>query len=371
MLSEHRVISCGITELLIRLPLLFAASPIRYSAARVSRLCGLGHPLCFGSLVRMNLNRKVLLAALVGTITVTGFGCRGTWDLDVSIDTPVGEGALIIHHEGGKTRVDEVPGDATVDIEFLDENGDAIDPGAQGVGEGESVQTPGNAKSVVISGASNHTGGCTGCTGVATPPWAAGDPPSPFVEMWIQVLPLVPDYSTGGSFGNAIFSADVRVPESYDAREIYEFIRPLLIQGPGYPVPHSDTEFDISITSFTRLIPNASALADSQRKRPSGKRKATSKKAGRAGFTLYSMDETLDFTSFDLSMNGFQAGDNGVLATGQYYDAPNGWKVIEVKVPDAALLYGATFASMFGHLHTRTTEDGALLETNFDLAAAE
>lgn len=319
----------------------------------------------------MKVNRKALFAALVGIVTVTGIGCRGIWGMEVTVNTPVLGGTVVLRHESGEVKVDELPEDTAVDLEFLDENGDTIDPGAQGVEEGDSVQVPPNAKSVAVSGASGHTGGCTGCTGAATPPWAVGTQPSLFVEKWIQVLPLVPDYSTGGLFGNAVFSAEVRVPENYDARDIYEFIRPLLINGPGFPVPHSATEFDISITSFTRFIPNRPDLAGSNRKQPTGKKKTTSKKTDRLGFTVYSMDETMDFTSFDLTLNGIQVGDDGVLATSQYYDAPNGWKVVEVKVPDSVLIYGATFASMIGHIRTQTAEDSILLETSFDLAATE
>ena len=145
----------------------------------------------------------------------------------------------------------------------------------------------------------------------------------------------------------------MRVPSESSATDIYELVKPILINGPGTPVPTSPTGINIEIETFTRVVPNGLVSFS-----------ATTPTVKSGGMRVFSMDVTDAFTLYDLDINGVHLADSSILTTGRHYTAPPGWRIVEVNVPDSVLVYDSTSASLLFDLWTQTPEDPIVVETH-------
>ena len=313
----------------------------------------------------------------LGLVLVAGVvACKAAWNFELEGDCTLLKGDVRFGYDGRDIEAKELPDDVGVDLEFTDDDGNVISPGAQGVREGNKVDVPAGATTVIITGPSKKQDGCFGCSAMldlgddvdrvamadfdlgllnaAAAPQRAADAAIPtYREVWIHVETLIPDYDGNSALKNVAFHADMRVPSESSATDIYELVKPILINGPGTPVPTSPTGINIEIETFTRVVPNGLVSFS-----------ATTPTVKSGGMRVFSMDVTDAFTLYDLDINGVHLADSSILTTGRHYTAPHGWRIVEVNVPDSVLVYDSTSASLLFDLWTQTPEDPIVVETH-------
>ncbi len=335
--------------------------------------------------------------------------CKAIWNFEAEAELVGQKGKVKLQYDGTDINVDELPGEAKVDMEFTDEDGNPIPPGASGVGEGNKVTPPPGATTVVVTGPSSNQGGCSGCSAmldlgndlddvrVAHATFDRDEPvvamaglfsfgqpqqiqhsggqqsqrvaiqPSGFVSKWVQVETFIPDYEGDSLLGNVRFHADVIVPDTWTALDIFtNLIRPIIVNGAGYPVPNGPG-LSCEIEQFTKVVPNGFTLGFAG---TGGSGSGTGIMQGfpvqliGQGMRVFTMDVTEQFDLYDLTINGTPVADNSILQTSNHYAAPNGWRVVEVNVPDSLLNYSSTSASLSYLMHTQTPEDPIVLTSS-------
>lgn len=295
---------------------------------------------------------------VTATAGLLATACASRFYLKAEGTTIFGGGAIEIVVKPGSVEPKELPEDVSVDMEFLDANGEPMPPGAQGVQEGNAVTPPNGAMVVVISGPSSVQTGCVGCSAgpqSSGPGRSQADGQPYYQDRWIHVENIVPDFDGSNVLGNVIFNAGVRVPLQYSALDVYELVRPILLGGAGVPVPNDPVGISVDVRLFNRVsvVPwpvfpgfggSGGLLAGAHLPRV-------------GGLEFETMDVTSAFTSYDLVVNGHQIADDTILATSNHESAPNGWRVVRAMVPEILLDYSTTHANIDFELRARTAED--------------
>lgn len=170
--------------------------------------------------------------------------------------TVLGDGAVELGYDGKSVKAEELPDDTAVDLEYLGADGEPIPTGTQGVQERDEVKVPDGAFVVVISGPSNVTSGCIGCSAALQSP--VGDRPlgkfnTHFQERRIHLETLVPDVDGSSALGNVVLRADARVPLQYSTLDVYGLVRPILEGGAGVGVPIDPTGDSVDVRLFQRI----------------------------------------------------------------------------------------------------------------------
>jgi hypothetical protein len=332
--------------------------------------------------------------------------CKAVWNFEAEGELLGAKGRLKANYDGRDIALEEVPNDEAVDMEFVDEDGNAVPPGASGVNEGDKVTPPDGATTVIITGPSDNQGGCVGCSAMLdlghdpeevqvahveydedapvaamaglgaaepqrTPHQQTGSTgPVPFFkDRYIEVRTFIPDYAGTSALQNVIFHADVRVPSNFDALDIYELVKPALLNGPGSFLPSNPSGINVEVERFNRFVPNGRIRLAPNPDPLGGPIPFVPIRLG--GMKVFAFDKTNTFTEFDLNVNGTQVATSAILSTGQHYAAPNGWRVVEANVPDNVLNYDATSAWIQLDLITKTPEDPLNLELHYYAATWE
>ncbi len=339
------------------------------------------------------------LGMCLGLVCLVIVACEATWNFEAGVDLKELNGELEMSYDGTRIDVEETPDDTRVDIDFTDENGDVVPPGAQGVGEGDQVTPPVGATTAVITGPSSAYS-CTGCSAmlwggpcqdrvaavesvVQGPADAAAfgvqqgiqsggrEPavalPRHFIKRWVYIMTFIPDYAGTGALGNPDAWFEVTVPSVWTSTDIYEnLIRTVLQAGPGYDLPNGQG-ISVDVSHYYRFIPHGVKVnypAAGGVSRPGSGSMAV---LGH-GLRVIAADVTQDFVYYELDVNGVKVAASPVLSSpSTYYAAPNGWKVVDVNVPDTLLQYNATSFTFDGLLRTQTVEDPTIIELSANM----
>lgn len=259
-----------------------------------------------------------LCAALAASLVI--IACAGTSSFKVDVAVAGQEGHAEFRHDsaGHKVKITNATGEP-MDVSFRDANGNQVGTTSHGVASGESVDVPAGATEVVVS------------TPAATPPPSGGTGghmaeiggdfefaaqqlspqravAQPLQSYRIRVAPLAPDEDGTAQFANVTFDCNVLAPvKGWDAqKDGWNLIAPILLAGPGTPIPAS-----VEIVSFVRV----------QREK--------------LGARIVAADFG-HFTDFRLTWNGTYGYADLAAGHGVSKFAPgNGWEVCETFVPIA------------------------------------
>ena len=311
-------------------------------------------------MVHSKLQRRSL-GLLGGALALALVACSAKWYFKADGKFLGAGGSVEFHYDGTKVKPEKLPDDTRVDMEFLDEQGQAIPPGAQGVGAGDEVAPPDGAVTVVLSGPSGVQTGCIGCSASpqGVPPVASQDPGRAelyFEERWIHVETIVPDIDGSNALGNVVFHAQVRVPLHYTAVDVYELVHPILLGGAGTSVPNDPSGIAVDVALFQRIRVNLLPVGSGHTGGGSGF-SAGSKVLRVGGLEFETMDVTSAFVEYDLAVDGHPVADVGILSTSNHESAPNGWRVVRLTGPELLLDYSSTHANLAFELRVRTAED--------------
>jgi hypothetical protein len=257
-----------------------------------------------------------LCAALCASLIV--IACTGTTSFRVGANIAGQEGSAEFNHDSStrKVKITNSTGEP-MDVGFRDANGNPVGGTTTGVPSGGSVDVPAGATEVVVTTPatppSGGTGGHMAEIGDGNGAFAAQQVgahqravPAQLRTYRIRVAPLVADEDGSARLANVSFDCNVLAPVAgWDAQqEGWALISPILLAGPGTPVPSN-----VEIVSFVCA----------QREK--------------LGMRIVAADVG-HFTAFTLDWNGqFGYAD---LAAGhgvQSFATGNGWEVCEAFIP--------------------------------------
>lgn len=275
-------------------------------------------------------------AGLLAVVALSFAACTGTGYVEAT-GAGFGVSGKIkgVYHNCGQAKCahfDEIRGNARVDVEFRDANGNKIQgTGATGVAAGDSVTVPAGAATMTVSGPSSATS-CTGCgsgsgsgtgggTGGTGGTGTGGQMADAFTpsdletalvnqgEAWLYVFPLDAQIEapapSSGRLSNTYASFDFRFRGQTTHDQLWALVAPIMLADVG-SMPAAPR--GVKVNSFMRVVTDANGV----------------------GARLYVVDSTNLFKSFRFTLNGSTIAD--LNHNSLSYQAPGGWRVIEVPI---------------------------------------